>query len=362
MDALRGLCIISMVIAHVAARSPMYKVSHGLIWVDGAMGFVLLSGLVLGLVHRGRASHEGGLRSSVLSILRRTRLLWILNLSLTLLALVLGSLRSSRAELPSFAEHGVLGSAWRASVLALNPPLSILGMYVVLMLVAVGAVWMLDRGWTVALLVLSGAVYAAAALSGVDTSLPGQGSDQAFHLAAWQGLFILGLTIGWHWKERQLRAFVLRRPVVIAAAAVLIVFAVLAHLTVRVEMFDGTNAGWLLRLLFAKLNLGIGAILFTIVVAVVAYAAVEWLLLTRAVRVFKPVITLGRRSLDAYVISTALAMALPTALAFGTESLLAQLFVLLTLLVCWVWCTFKLGNGRQLTAGSARLGALNWFK
>src|SRR4051812_42249003 len=53
IDMLRGLCIVSMTTAHLAAGSWPWQVFHVAVLVDGAVGFVLLSGIVLGITqHR----------------------------------------------------------------------------------------------------------------------------------------------------------------------------------------------------------------------------------------------------------------------------------------------------------------------
>jgi hypothetical protein len=52
IDVLRGLCIVSMTTAHLAAGSRPWQVFHLGTFVDGAVGFGFLSGLVLGMTQR----------------------------------------------------------------------------------------------------------------------------------------------------------------------------------------------------------------------------------------------------------------------------------------------------------------------
>ena len=52
LDRVRGLCVVSMVIGHFTGGSVLSKAIHVPLWVDGAMGFVLVSGIVLGIVRR----------------------------------------------------------------------------------------------------------------------------------------------------------------------------------------------------------------------------------------------------------------------------------------------------------------------
>ena len=53
IDLLRGLCIVSMTTAHLAAGSWPWRVFHIGTFIDGAVGFVFLSGLVLGITQSG---------------------------------------------------------------------------------------------------------------------------------------------------------------------------------------------------------------------------------------------------------------------------------------------------------------------
>ena len=62
IDVIRGICIASMVIGHSANGSLLYHLTHGAIWIDAATGFVLLAGLVIGVVQSRTASLLAGLK------------------------------------------------------------------------------------------------------------------------------------------------------------------------------------------------------------------------------------------------------------------------------------------------------------
>lgn len=332
-DLIRGLCIISMACGHIAGGSALHAITHVPVWVDGAMGFVLISGLVLAIVQRV-LMRKLGRREAAGRVLRRVRLLYIWQVTLAVIALALGTLVAhGRTILPSQPDAGHWPfEVLRAATLTLNPPLSILGMYVVLMLGAVGALALLQAGRTRLLLAISGIVYVADQLLPVDTSLPGQGSDQSFQLASWQFLFVLGLVIGWHWSA--VREWASRRSVLVVAAVVSAALGLLAHLTVRVEAFDPPTSRWL-WILFRKLPLGPGAILYTLAVGLVLYGlAIRY----RDAILLRPVEMLGRRSLDCYLLTTFVAL-LVVALRINTESLLAEVIAIAALGAClgWVW-------------------------
>lgn len=48
-----------MIASHLAAGSFLDKVSHPSVWVDGASGFVLFSGILIGIVQRSTRRRHG---------------------------------------------------------------------------------------------------------------------------------------------------------------------------------------------------------------------------------------------------------------------------------------------------------------
>ena len=85
IDVLRGLCIVSMTTAHLAAGSWPWQIFHIGTFIDGAVGFVFLSGLVLGITQR-RAIERGGLLAGQRKLLRRIVVIYCANIALCLLA------------------------------------------------------------------------------------------------------------------------------------------------------------------------------------------------------------------------------------------------------------------------------------
>lgn len=59
IDLIRGYCIVSMVTGHLAGFLLLAGIFHVFPKFDGASGFVLLGGLVLGMVERRRVLREG---------------------------------------------------------------------------------------------------------------------------------------------------------------------------------------------------------------------------------------------------------------------------------------------------------------
>src|SRR3712207_992232 len=80
IDVLRGWFVISMTLAHLAAGSVAERLAHVAVWLDGAMGFVTLSGLVLGMVYRRSRNRTG--RVPYAKALRRVRLLYVIQVGM----------------------------------------------------------------------------------------------------------------------------------------------------------------------------------------------------------------------------------------------------------------------------------------
>jgi hypothetical protein len=334
IDFTRGVCIISMICAHIAGDSGLHAVTHVLVWVDGSMGFVFLAGVVLGMVRR-RTSERFGLRHTTLVTLARTRLIYVAHVLITLLALVVGTVATG-SDGVSAETYGWPESILRTLVLALNPPLSILGLWVVLLLVAVPALYLLGKGYLWLMLCLSFAAYAAGKAIPFATGLPGQGSDQAFQVEAWQFLFCLGLAIGWVWREDRVQRFIASRRILAAALVFVVLAAVLAHFAVRAQIFTGLTETLLLQG-FSKLDLGPAAIAFSLAVALVIYSAAKWAAGTRVAPAMRPVTLLGSYSLDSYIISTIAAITLPAALHYDQAGRLAELLAIAVVAACLAW-------------------------
>lgn len=334
IDFTRGVCIISMICAHIAGGSTLYAATHALVWVDGSMGFVFLAGVVLGMVRR-RTTERFGMRTTALKTLARTRLIYAIHVLVTLLALAIGTSSVHHGSV-SAETYGWPVSILRTLVLALNPPLSILGLWVVLLLVGVGALYLLGKGRHWVMLSISLAAYVAGKSAPFATGLPGQDADAAFQLEAWQFLFCIGLAIGWAWRTERMQRLLASRSTLAAALVATIVFAALAHLTIRVQVFTGVTEALLLGA-FNKLDLGPGAIVFALAVAAVIYRGALFASKTRIAPALRPVGRLGSYSLDSYVISTIAAIVLPAALTYSETGPLAEVLAVAVVGVCLAW-------------------------
>jgi hypothetical protein len=337
-DLLRGLCIVSMVFAHLAAGSLLERVTHAPVWVDGAVGFVFISGLVLALTQR-RTVDNHGLGTALGRVLRRIRMIYVANAAITFLAIVVGTFLSAHTEMPSAHRYGWSMSLLRVLLVAFNPPASVLGLYVFLMLGALGALTLLARRRTGLLLALSVVAYVGARLSHLDTSLAGHGQGGQFHVAGWQLLFVLGMVLGWHWRDRHLGRLLLERRVQVPALVLVVALTCLAHLVGH----GVTSAAVATRLssFFDKPTLAPGVLLFAVAILTVGYGAATWAVRSPVDRWLAPVTTIGRHSLDSYVIAMFATIVIPAVLGFRESGLFAQELAVAVLLAAYTWARFR---------------------
>ncbi|MGE0878022.1 MAG: OpgC domain-containing protein [Acidimicrobiia bacterium] len=205
IDLMRGGCILSMLVSHVAEETRAFQLTHPLKFVDGAFGFVLFSGLVLGIVHRRLINRTGSIQQSRQKLTKRVGVLYFTHLITLGAALTMRAASGRPSHLPTFTD---LGGFWRAMfdilTLKIQPEnYDILAMYIFLLAGAIGVFALLKRGqvWIVA--VASLALYVASQL--VHQGI--QRASYAWHifgapwnLGAWQALFVLGLVVGWYWE------------------------------------------------------------------------------------------------------------------------------------------------------------------
>lgn len=344
LDVIRGLCVVSMVIGHLADGSPLYQVTHGQLWVDGATGFVLLAGLVLGVVQRRAASGASGTRQ----LARRARVVWTTQVLLVVLALLLAPWSAvAQPATPTAAGVGGWGSAlWQTVTLRLNPvEVDILSLYVVLFGVAVLAVPLLraGRAWLVA--VVSLALYVVGLVAPAAASLPryvgGPGSH--FDVLAWQALFVSALAVGWYWNDPAVRAWLLRRDVLYGAASVVGTSVVLHLLVERIGVLASVpTLEGVVRATFDNSVLGPGRIVVAWCVLLVVYRGLRS---SRAAVAQAPIAALceplGRRSLAAYVVLSIADLVLQVVDPYDSTGWSGVQWALVTIGIAWAYARLR---------------------
>lgn len=324
LDAVRGLCIVSMTSAHLAPNTPPTRALHLLPWVDGASGFVLVSGLVLGMVLPGRVARGGG-GAAARSLVRRARLLYLTHVAAVLLALASGLVVAH--------SHPLDGHALLATLtLQLNPVnVNILSLYVVLLLLAVPATALLRRGRLGWLGVASAALYVVGQVAPVVTTLPADGPLE-FNWAAWQLLFLSALAVGWTWRTHGLQARV-QSPRVVAVATGGLVVVVAAGLAATLLDRAEPVAGWV----FDKGDAGPGRVLLAWLAFVVLYRCTALATARLPRPLLAPLEVVGRRSLDSFVILTVGTLLVAAVLPVDRSRVVSVAIAVAALVAMGVW-------------------------
>jgi len=318
IDWLRGLAMACVIVDHSKRASVLSWFSYQRFWlVTAAEVFVVLSGVVLGMVYGPRLVRDGW-RAVTWRLGRRALTLYASFLAVTLsilgLALVGVDVSAVTSWDPTsidwFLDPRMMSAAnWRDVALLRYGPwaFEIIGLYIWLVLAA-GPILVALRsfGWravvTVSWLVYLGYRVAPHQLTSAEFEI-------VFPILAWQLLFVHGVAIGAH--REQVSAFFARCPrtlpmAVVAGALGFTLFA-LANPAVagppwlRWSLVSPERFAELYERYFALSDLGIGRVLNLAVALPVGY-----LLLTRGwpiARRFQALfVTLGKGSLGAFVL------------------------------------------------------------
>ncbi len=198
LDLLRGFAVLAMVVDHVAGPSWFYAVTGGnRFFVSAAEGFVILSGLVVGIVYGGIARAQG-LRAAIGKLLGRAWLLYVLSVWLSLVSALLAVLLDQPAGAPFLAAP----AQFVFEIITLRRTfylVDVLLLYCFAMVAATGALALLGRGRWWAVLLASWALWGGYQLDPHMFQVPWPIADNpVFHFAPWQVLFSTALVLGYH--------------------------------------------------------------------------------------------------------------------------------------------------------------------
>ncbi|MDD7945822.1 OpgC domain-containing protein [Microbacterium sp. NE2HP2] len=330
IDIIRGYCIVSMVSAHIAAGTLFARAAHAVPAFDGASGFVLLSGLVLGIVQSKRYAQQG-LAAVERTSLRRIGVILLGQVGLVVLAILSAIVaRFEHRNVPPISEMPPGDVVAGALNLQLAPPSgSVLRLYLVLLAIALLAYLLLSRGAWWAVVAGSVSIYGIGWLVPELTSFRGYNSDGlGANWACWQLLFIVALVIGWFWRSHDIPGRIQAHAVVVAGVTGMLIVA---------AFFGERIVPWL----YVKTMLAPGQFINAYAVVLFLFVALTWLLRVIPRWVFRPVEIIGTRSLDSYIIQAGVAVIVPSMLLYSTQSGIAVAIALITLLTCWAWAEFR---------------------
>ncbi|WP_414676510.1 OpgC domain-containing protein [Methylibium sp.] len=327
LDALRGLMLVLMTVTHLPTRfSDPLGQPFG--FVSAAEGFVMLSGVMAGLVYtakhardRSRGAGEGSDGLMRGAFLKRALKLYAIQAALLLLLFtgvaLLGVVNDQKALLGmiDFYLREPLTAVAASLLLLHNPPLmDILPMYIVFMLVSpLVLLHGLQHGWrailgaSVALWLgaqfgLTRAIHeAVVAATGLPVPFEQVGS---FDLLAWQFLWLMGLWLGSQQSAKDAPPITFPPWAVRVAIVVGAMGFVWRHAVGQTPF--GDDAG--LNMLFDKWRLGPLRVIDFFALMLLAIHFAPWL--TRRLPRLRALETLGAASLPVFVAHLVLAMLL----------------------------------------------------
>lgn len=329
LDLLRGTAIVFVVVNHIDQPSLWQLLTVERVGlVTGAEIFVLLSGVVLGMVHARRTARAGW-AASARTLLRRSLTLYVTSVVVVVTVLLLRYLPGVDAQALTTYTDGSTGQVYdlyagaeeprrllRGIALLVYGPgqFNIMGLYVVLLAVAPLALYLLVRGWWPVLLLLSGAGFALAHL-GVDRVLPSQ-FENSFSLLAWQVLFFLGMTVGFHRDGVAARLSPVRRRLLVGVASALAVALVALAWSSPFGLVPGPRlplvpADVFLKIYVAHFDrrvLGVGRLLNVVALTVATYALLSRWRGGADNTATRSVVSLGRATLYVFVVHLALVL------------------------------------------------------
>ncbi|WP_139386217.1 OpgC domain-containing protein [Arthrobacter sp. P2b] len=333
-DALRGLCIVSMVVHHASSGSLLDKMTHAYRWVDGAVGFVLLAGVLIGMIQR-RAIATKSLQAGARLLRRRSRQLYVYHLVLTFAALCAGAYAVGHPLLPQVVnEQGWLiavGGALILSVNAMNADL--LSVYAVLIFCTQAITPLLARGRTWAVFCISASIYVVALIMPQQFTLPAAPGELGyFNLGAWQALYVVGLLAGWHWTSKAVRKVFDSRAALIASVMLLCLGGLLRVLEVEGPAID---------FLLGKFSLGPASLVLAFALFIFLTRFLTKLITSRAGWLISPLCILGRNSLAAYLTLAFWFLAATAFQAYDPASVTGMFASAAVLLVILLWGIFQ---------------------
>ena len=356
IDAIRGLCLVSMTVGHLVevlgGRSVLWYLTHPFAWVDGATGFVFLSGVSLALADRSKVRRGWSHQQRRRWLLGRAAFLYAVHVAMTVAALAL--LGSSGAG--TVSGLAPLDRETLVDVLSLGRVvdfLDILPLYAVFVTAAVGVLLHARSRRALAGVVLAAtAVYVASQVWPHATAIRHADTGRiTWVLGAWQLLFLGGVLAGRRWEAVSgVWGTRWRWP-----AGTWAVLSVVVLVLGRVQaVLDDLGRGSYLpaptakfeEALLSKANLGP----LRVALAVGAGLALHWLhrrLAGRWVRVQHEVEELGCRSLRTYLAHVVIVLSVAVGIGTGHPMFVRELIVLGALLVLlWLAHRPPWGAGR----------------
>ncbi|AZG43925.1 OpgC domain-containing protein [Gordonia insulae] len=336
IDATRGLAIWSMISLHFAAGTHIAAPTHAFPYVDGMSAFVLLSGLVLGLVYR-RWIERISLRYAYVRLTKRLVTLYVCQLSIALVAVAAALAGHRWLTLLLPVEDWGQGLELAFGMRYLPSGGNILLLYMVLMASAYALFPMLVRGWWIAIVTGSLALYIISMLWSPDwfylTAY--MAGPRIQNWAAWQVMFVPAVVVGWKWRDWHVPDLIDRwLPAFVAVALAVALVLHFAIDTGRLMRFEPAVAD--------KLDFRPARAIGAWVAVPAIYGIFRMLLRWWHKDWLRPLVMTGTRSLDSYVLQAMALVLVPIHIAHRPWSTLTTTCVALAVFgLCWAWAEFR---------------------
>ncbi len=304
LDFLRGLFVCVMTINHMAFGHSWldYITGGGRMWFSAAEGFVLISGIIFGLVNK-RYLLELGWERTISKVARRAMQLFLIAVIWQVIAIALayglgwgikkGDSFFQAIQFALFQVGDILGGV------------DLLPMYSLLLLWGLIMLYWLEKRKPLLVVVFSLGLWYARLLAPAAFSFFGQN----FNPASWQVLFVIGLLGGYY--QKQLHSFRAQLPGSrwVWILTLWLVSAGLWYLSWQVVFRDfQLFSSWFPFgvTFFDKLFLGPGRILISVLIFISFYEAtiLFWKFLSKGLGWL--MLLLGRYALIAYVVQASL--------------------------------------------------------
>jgi hypothetical protein len=355
IDVIRGICLISMILGHLNAATSGSSVGDQLVhlplFVDGAAGFVFLSGVSVALADSSRYRRGVPRRARVGWILQRSGFIFAVHVAMTIGVLMFLTL----TRWPVWAGQEHLDGSSFVDVLKLDRLvvyLDVLPMYAIFLAFAALALWSRAPKWLAAVAIVSSVVYIASQFWPEWTTLQsGQSHRPEWVLGAWQALFFGGLLAGTQWStlrsrlanEWRVPALVvggLMTGLLLAIRSIYALHDVFGHpatLAWRRTLEDDVFAKQLLTPPSLCLYVGFGTAFYVVVSGI----------LERHREVFSPIEAMGMRSLRLYVGSCLAVVVYWAAVGPSPSAFTSELAGILAVLALCLLGQFRtIGRGR----------------
>lgn len=275
LDILRGFAVLVMVVDHVGGASWLYLITgNNTFFTSGAEAFVVISGLVVGIVYGGIARRDG-LRAAMVKAFQRAWTLYKLTIVMTLVFAAISDLFNlpwrQHVDLSDPVGFVLRVIFLRETFYLADIPL----LYTLLMAFAPVGLWLMVKNQTRWLIVGSLAIWAGFQYINAEEImiLPIVGNT-TFHPAAWQLLFFWAMAFGYHRQDLTRRFSTVPQWSYFLFAALLFVWLLHLYSTearILERMYPGIDVQAIVDPLFNKSTVAPGRILATVIVFQFAY-------------------------------------------------------------------------------------------